>query len=178
MKVKIPVKKMMIKKPVTAKTIDTVMEVAKKMAENRVGSTVIEENGKPIGIITETDLTKKIVALGKDPSKIKAEDIMSTPIVFVNPEDDYTMAVEKMKKHKIKRLPVIENGKVVGIITSTDIARTVPDFIEILKERINMKMSEPLLENAVTSGICEVCGNYSEFLIYDDEQWVCENCRE
>ncbi|MBU5687930.1 MAG: CBS domain-containing protein [Candidatus Aenigmarchaeota archaeon] len=178
MKVKIPVKKMMIKKPLTAKTTDTVMEVAKKMAENRVGSAVIEENGNPIGIITETDLTKKIVALGKDPSKIKAEDIMSTPIVFVTPEDDYTIAVEKMKKHKIKRLPVIENGKVVGIVTSTDIARTVPDFIEILKERINMKMSKPLIENAITSGICEVCGNYSEFLVYEDEQWVCESCRD
>ncbi|MEM4397395.1 MAG: CBS domain-containing protein [Candidatus Woesearchaeota archaeon] len=178
MKVKIPVKKMMIKKPLTAKTTDTVMEVAKKMAENRVGSAVIEENGNPIGIITETDLTKKIVALGKDPSKIKAEDIMSTPIVFVTPEDDYTIAVEKMKKHKIKRLPVIENGKVVGIVTSTDIASAVPDFIEILKERINMKMSKPLIENAITSGICEVCGNYSEFLVYEDEQWVCESCRD
>lgn len=178
MKVNITVKKMMIKKPLTAKTTDTVMDVAKKMAENRVGSAVIEEDGKPIGIITETDLTKKIVALAKDPSKIKAEEIMSTPIVFVSPEDDYTVAVEKMKKHKIKRLPVIENGKVIGIVTSTDIARTVPDFIEILKERINMRMSKPFIENAITSGICEVCGNYSEFLVYEDDQWVCEDCKD
>jgi len=178
MKVKIPVKKMMIKKPLTAKTTDTVMEVAKKMAENRVGSAVIERNGNPVGIITETDFTKKIVSLGKDPSKIAAEEIMSSPLVFVGPDDDYTEAVEKMKKHKVKRLPVIDNGKVVGIITATDIARAVPDFVEILTERMNMRMSKPMLETAITSGICEVCGNYSEFLVYEDDQWVCENCRE
>jgi len=78
----------------------------------------------------------------------------------------------------VKRLPVIENGKVVGIVTSTDIARTVPDFMEILKERLEMRMSKPMIETAVTSGICEVCGNYSEYLVYEDEQWVCEDCRE
>jgi CBS domain-containing protein len=178
MKIKIPVKKMMIKKPVTAEKTETVLKVAKKMAENRVGSVVIEDNGNPIGIITETDLTKKIVALGKDPAKTKAEDIMSSPIVFVNPEDDYSVAVEKMRKHKVKRLPVIENGKVIGIVTSTDIARTVPDFIDIIKERLEMKISKPSIESAVTSGICEVCGNYSEFLVYEDDQWVCENCRD
>jgi CBS domain-containing protein len=175
---KIPVKKMMIKNPLVAKTTDTVMEVAKKMAERRVGSAIIEENGNPVGIITETDLTKKIVALGKDPSKIKAEEIMSSPLVFVKPDDDYSIAVEKMKKHKIKRLPVIDNGKLVGIVTSTDIARTVPELMEILKERLMMRLSKPLIESAVTAGICEVCGNYSEYLVFEDDQWVCEECRE
>jgi len=175
---KIPVKKMMIKNPLVAKTTDTVMEVAKKMAERRVGSAIIEENGNPVGIITETDLTKKIVALGKDPSKIKAEEIMSSPLVFVKPDDDYSIAVEKMKKHKIKRLPVIDNGKLVGIVTSTDIARTVPELMDILKERLTMRLSKPLIESAVTAGICEVCGNYSEYLVFEDDQWVCEECRE
>jgi CBS domain-containing protein len=178
MKVKIPVEKIMIKKPLVVDKTETVMSVAKKMAENRVGSAIIQDNGNPVGIITETDFTKKIVSLGKDPSKIKVEEIMSTPIVFVNPKDDYSVAVEKMRKHKVKRLPVIENGKVVGIVTSTDIARTVPDFMEILKERLEMRMSKPMIETAVTSGICEVCGNYSEYLVYEDEQWVCEDCRE
>jgi CBS domain-containing protein len=175
---KIPVKKIMIKNTLVAKRTETVMEVAKKMAERRVGSAIIEDNGNPVGIITETDLTKKIVALGKDPSKIKVEEIMSSPLVFVRPEDDYNTAVEKMKKHKIKRLPVIDNGKLVGIVTSTDIARTVPELMEILKERMMMRMSKPLIETAVTAGICEVCGNYSEYLVFEDDQWVCENCKE
>ena len=175
---KIPVNKIMIKHPLVVEKTETVMEVARRMAERRVGSAIIEDNGNPVGIITETDLTKKIVALGKDPSKIKAEEIMSSPLVFVKPDDDYTVAVEKMKKHKIKRLPVIDSGKVVGIITSTDIARTIPEFMEILKERLVMRMSKPLIESAVTAGICEVCGNYSEYLVFEDDQWVCENCRE
>ena len=177
MRVKILVEKMMIKKPLVVEKTETVMDTARKMTEKRVGSAIIEDNGNPIGIITETDLTKKIVALGKDPSKTRVEEIMSTPIVFVNPKDDYSVAVDKMKQHKIKRLPVIENGKVVGIVTSTDIARTVPDFMEILKERLEMRMVKPMIETAVTSGICEVCGNYSEYLVYEDDQWVCEDCR-
>ncbi|MEM2175614.1 MAG: CBS domain-containing protein [Candidatus Micrarchaeia archaeon] len=178
MDLKIPVKKIMIKKVLTAKTTDSVMEVAKKMAENRVGSIIVEENGNPVGIITETDLTKKIVAKGKDPAKTEAKEIMSTPLVFVNSNVDASVAVEKMRKHKIKRLPVIENGKVVGILTTTDIATTIPEYVEILKERMRMRTTFPAIEDAITSGICEVCGNYSDNLVFKDDQWMCEDCRE
>ncbi|MCS7123521.1 MAG: CBS domain-containing protein [Candidatus Aenigmarchaeota archaeon] len=178
MPLKLPVKKVMRKKVVTAKTDESAMHVAIKMAEKRVGSVIIEENGNPVGIITERDLTKKIVASGKNPKEIKAKEIMSSPLVFVAPNDDSSIAVEKMKKHKIKRLPVIENGKVVGIVTTTDLAITIPEYVEILKERMAMKASKPLIQNAITSGICEVCGNYSDSLMFEDDQWMCEDCRE
>ncbi|MBU5689711.1 MAG: CBS domain-containing protein [Candidatus Aenigmatarchaeota archaeon] len=178
MVMKIKVENVMTKKPLTVNKNEDVSTVAQKMVANRVGSIIVQDNGNPIGIITETDLVKKIVATSQDPKKLKAEDIMSSPLVFVKPDDDYSAAVEKMRKHKIKRIPVIQNGKVVGIVTTTDIARTVPEMIEILKERLSMKAAKPIIQNSIASGLCDVCGNYSDFLVFEDDQWICENCRE
>ncbi|MCX8178511.1 MAG: CBS domain-containing protein [Candidatus Aenigmarchaeota archaeon] len=174
----VKVEKIMTKKPLTVNKNDDIASVAKKMAENRIGSAIVQDNGNPIGIITETDLVKKIVAASLDAKKFKAKDIMSHPLVFVTPNDDYKVAVEKMRKHKIKRIPVIDSGKVVGIVTTTDIARTVPEMIEILKERTGMKSTQPIIKTAVASGLCEICGNYSDFLVFEDDQWICEVCRE
>jgi CBS domain-containing protein len=103
-----------------------VQTASKIMAKHRVGSIIIVKKNKPIGIITETDLNKKVVARALDPKKLKVKDIMSSPLVFILPSEDIIAAVEKMKKHRIKRMPVVEHGEIVGIITDTDIARASP----------------------------------------------------
>jgi len=172
------VKEIMTKPAVQINHNVTVQMAAKEMVKSRVGSIVVVKNKRPVGIITETDLNKKIVAPGKDPKKIKAIEIMSSPIVFSEPNDDIETAVEKMEKHKIKRLPVIEKGKVVGIITNTDIARASPEMIDILNFRLKMRAESPSIRESSTSGICEVCGGYSDDLRFVNDQWVCENCRE
>ncbi len=172
------VKNIMTKPVIQVNYNKTVQEAAKIMVKHRVGSIIVVKNNNPIGIITETDVNKKIVAPGKDPKKVTAEKIMSTPVVFSSPNDDVITTVEKMKKYRIKRIPVVDKGKIVGIVTDTDIARASPDMLDILNFRLKMREEEPSLEESSTSGLCESCGAYSEDLRCVDEEWVCENCRE
>jgi len=82
-----------------------------------------------------------------------------------------------MKKFKIRRFPVVSGGKIVGILTNTDIARVSPEMIDVLNLRLKMRMQLPTLEKGTTTGICEICENYSEDLIFVNNRWVCENCR-
>ena len=178
MEEKIKVKEIMTREPLTVDKETLVTETAKLMAKRRVGSVIVMDNGKPIGIVTETDLTKRVVATARDPTKTKIKEIMSSPLVFVSPEDSYEVAVEKMKKYKIKRIPVIENGKIMGILTTTDIARTTPNMLDLLEARLLMRQSQPEIMETSTSGICEICGNYSYNLTYENDQWVCEECKE
>jgi len=178
MAIKVLVGKIMTKNPLTIDRNETVLKAAQYMSKKRVGCVIVVDNKKPVGILTDTDLTKRIVATARDPAKTKVGDVMSTPLIFVKPDDDYTVVVEKMKKHKIKRIPVLDKGKIVGILTTTDIARTVPEMIDILEARMEMKTSEPSIEESSTSGICEICGNYSDNLTFENDQWVCENCTD
>jgi len=178
MPIGILVKTMMTRPPVKIESNASVQAAAKEMVKHRVGSIIIVKKKNPIGIITETDLNKKIVARGKDPRKLKVMDIMSSPIVFTHPNDDLEVAVEKMEGHKIKRLPVVDKGKIVGVITNTDIARASPEMIDILNFRLKMRNELPAIKETSTSGICESCGGYSGDLRFENDQWVCENCRD
>jgi len=173
----IKVKNMMTKRIVSADQSDTVQKIAKKMAQQRVGSIIIMKDNKPIGIVTETDIIKRIVAPAKDPKKINSKDIMSSPIIHVKPEDDIYDVVYKMKKFKIRRFPVVKMGKIVGILTNTDIARVSPEMIDVLNLRLKMRSEVPSLNEGITSGICQSCENYSENLIFVNNEWVCEDCR-
>ena len=82
-----------------------------------------------------------------------------------------------MKKFKIRRFPVVKNGKIVGILTNTDIARVSPEMIDVLNLRLKMRTGLPAIEMGTTTGTCEVCENYSENLQFVNNKWVCESCR-
>ncbi len=178
MKLGIQVKEIMTKRIVTIDQEKTVQQAAKKMVKSRVGSIIVLKKNKPIGIITETDMNKRVVALAKDPKKLKAKDIMSSPIVFIDPNDDISEVVDKMKKYKIRRFPVIKKGKIIGILTHTDIARVSPEMMDVLNFRLKMRASIPSIVEGSTSGLCEICGNYSDDLRFVNDQWICEACRE
>ncbi len=171
-------KQIMTKPAIKIEYGKTVQEAAKKMVKHRVGSIIVIKKNKAVGIITETDLNKRIVAQAKDPRKVKVEEVMSSPMVFCKPNDDIALVVEKMKKHKIKRIPVIEKGKIVGIVTNTDIARASPELMDILNFRLKMRSYLPSIKESSTTGICDVCGEYSDDLKFEDGEWVCERCRE
>ena len=172
------VKNIMTKRIVTADQDDTVQKIAKKMVKYRVGSIIVTRKERPIGIITETDINKRVVAPAKDPKKLKAKDIMSSPIVHVRPNNDVSDIVHKMKKFKIRRFPVVENGKIIGIVTNTDIARVSPEMIDVLNLRLKMRRGMPVIAKGISSGICEICENYSENLMFVNDKWICEECRQ
>jgi len=175
---KILVKTIMAKPVITIDVNKSVREAALSMSEKRVGAIVVVKKDKPVGILTDADIIKKVVARSKDPKKTNIKDIMASPLIFITPDENILNAEEKMRKHRVKRLPVIRNGKIIGIVSNTDIARASPLMIDVLNFRLKMKKFTPQISEATTSGTCEICGNYSGNLIFVNDQWLCEECRE
>ncbi len=102
-----------------------VMYAASIMKERARGSLVVVDNGKPVGIITERDIVRRLVADGKSASATKVGEIMSTPLISVGPEATVAAAVRVMYENGIRRLPIVEDDRVIGMLTVTDLARVL-----------------------------------------------------
>jgi|TARA_B100001964_G_C14209146_1_gene589614 CBS domain-containing protein len=103
----------------------SISEVAGIMDEKSIGSVLIEEDNRIIGIMTERDILRKIVAKKENPDILRAKDIMSCPIITIDIEEDIEVASRKMCHHKIRRLIVTENDEIIGKITANSIARNL-----------------------------------------------------
>ncbi len=99
------------------------LEAAKIMSEKGISSVFVVKDGQPVGIVSERDFIKKICAKELPVAQVKMEDIMSKILTTADPETPIEVAVQRMVNHKIRRLPIIDNGKLVGIITVTDLAK-------------------------------------------------------
>ena len=171
------VKDIMVK-PMSIDLNKTVKSAGLLMKKTRVGSLIVTKNNKPIGIITDSDIIKKIVAQDKKPSAIKIKDIMSAPLVVIPPNKTMLDATRKMKNNNIKRIPVVSKGKLVGIVTLSDIAKTSPEMLDLLEYRLKMKEFPMEIKEEFTSGICDSCGSYSEHLENVEGKWFCESCKD
>jgi len=124
-------------KDVVAVTPDTnVQRCAEVMAAEHVDSAIVAENKEIMGIVTEKDLARKVVAKGLDAEEITVKDIMTTELVTVEPNKSLYEAMILLNKKKIKHLPVLENNVLVGIITVMDILKVQPSYMEILATKI------------------------------------------
>lgn len=117
------VRDIMTKSIVTIDGDKTALEAAKLMAEKGISSLFIMKDAKLAGIVTERDFIKKVCAKELPISEVKVADIMSKILTTADPEMPIEVAVQRMINHKIRRLPIIENSKTVGIITVTDLAK-------------------------------------------------------
>lgn len=113
---------------------DTVHKAVKLMNKHEIGCLVVVLKGKPIGIITERDMLQRVLAKSVDPEKITVSDIMSAPLIMGKPKMEIENAVRLMFKTKIKKLPVVQRGKLIGLVTLTDLTRFQPHMIRILKK--------------------------------------------
>ncbi len=155
----------------------TVIEAAKIMKKRKIGNVLVVKNNQPIGILTESDILRKIVAEGKNPSKTKIMDVMSTPVLITDPYISIEDAMKKMAKCNVRRLPVTENGKLIGIITQRDISRISPILHEISQEWHDItNRDETFYKKQVFSGICEDCNTLSSKLKNVDGRLLCEDC--
>lgn len=116
------IRDVMTKNPVCISADQPVFEAAKKMMEANVGDIIVEENGKPRGILTDRDIVVRAVAEHRDPDSTKIGEICSKDIVSVKSDDAIDRAVELMRDKAIRRVPVIDGGKVVGIVSLGDLA--------------------------------------------------------
>ena len=136
------VEDVMVRDVVTIDENSTVREAADVMNKFEIGCLIAVKKGKAVGIITERDLLKRVVAEARDVDKTKVKAVMSSPLVVVEPSMDLEEAVKLMFQMKIKKLPVVEEKRLVGLVSLTDIARFQPQMIKILKQLV-MRQAAP-----------------------------------
>lgn len=105
---------------ITVNLSTTAFQVAKMMEQGGIGAILVQDNSNPVGIVTDRDFATKIAAKNL-PFDTPVEKIMSSPLITINHNEPISAAAQRMTSKKIRKLAVTENGKVVGIITSTDL---------------------------------------------------------
>ncbi len=116
------VKDLMTKNVVTVDADKTVIEAATLMSQNDIGDLIVMDNKMPVGIVTERDLVRRVLADGK-PRETKVSEVMTAPLKVIDPEAPIKEAARRMVNRRIRRLPVIKDNKLVGIITAADFAK-------------------------------------------------------
>jgi CBS domain-containing protein len=108
----------------------SVVEAAKTVIKFTIGLLIVLKDGKPVGVITERDFVERVVAREANPKKLTASEIMSSPLITIDPDEDIIRASELMQRYHIRRLPVVKDGVIQGVITSRDIAQHCGDYID------------------------------------------------
>ena len=171
---RVPLREVMNRRLTTIGIDATVAKAAKAMCHDEVGSVIILDHNKPIGIVTEEDLACKVVALDLKPSTVHVNDIMSTPLITVSAEKTVGDAAKMMVKHKVRRLPVIdEHRKVIGIVTVRDLLAVSNEQNDVLMDLIEINREE-----TVDPGMCGRCSQMSDDLKRVDGVMLCPPCRE
>jgi len=124
------VKDIMNKDVKTIEPGNTVQEAAARMAKYNVGSLIVTKDGSLQGIVTERDITDKVVARALSAARVKVSAIMTKDVILISPERDIEDAAEVMIEKNVKKLPVIKGDSLVGIITSMDIVLAQPKLME------------------------------------------------
>ncbi|MFL6308636.1 MAG: cyclic nucleotide-binding/CBS domain-containing protein [Nitrososphaera sp.] len=163
---------------VSASPDNTIYDIAKKMKEENIGSIIIIENDKPLGIVTDWDIVSKGLVNDVKPSHIKAKDVMKE-LHTIESEESITEAARQLRKHNIKRLGVVYKNRLVGIISSSDVIAVTPDLVEIVSEKSTIIRGELGIARSASnvSGFCDQCGEWSDLLQYDEGTFICEVCR-
>ena len=122
----------------TVRTDDSVLDAVMKMNKFRIGSVIVTINNRPVGIITERNIMERIVQPRLDPGIVKAKDIMSSPLVTVSSYSAIEEAAKIMADKQVKTLPIVEEDKILGVITTSDVVRSSPTLLGILEELLKV----------------------------------------
>jgi CBS domain-containing protein len=133
------VRDMMTTNPRTATPDLPVAEAAQLMQSEDVGSLPVVDGDRLVGVITDRDMAVRVVAEGKDPNSTTVGEIHSQGPVTTSPNEDLDEALRKMARHQVRRAPVVDEGRLVGILAQADIAReaeshTTGEFVEDVSE--------------------------------------------
>lgn len=161
---------------ITVDESESSARVSELMVKHNVGSIIVVNRRKnPVGIITERDIVKRVVSRNLVPSKVKASEIMSRPLMTIDSATEITDAMKRMKASRVKRFVVMEKGNLTGIVSSSDILRITPTLIDIAGEK-SLAGVVPERERVGLAGYCDQCGAWSENLKQGDGSFLCEDC--
>ena len=162
---------------ITIKETDSVLAAAKLMKKHEIGCVVVVgKSGEPKGLITERDVVRRVTAFDLVPSKVQSGKSMTKPGSIIEASASVTEAAKQMRELKIRRLIVLQNGKLKGIITSNDIVDITPALIDVMAEKSKISPVEKVKESAPLSGYCDRCGSWADELKSQDGQFLCDDC--
>ncbi len=141
MKTGVSVVDAMTHSPVTVMPTKSLEFCAKLMKEKNIGSLIVEQDKKLLGIITEWDVVRKVVADGRDPKFMRAEDIMENKVVTIEPDKDVFEALVTMRNSDIRHLPVVNGSELLGFLTLKDVLKIQPELFDILLEKVEAGIS-------------------------------------
>ncbi|MBE0512301.1 CBS domain-containing protein [Candidatus Bathyarchaeota archaeon] len=175
------VKDVMSSPVITVDEDATVDKAAQLMAKGHIGCIIVtSKEEKPLGIITETDFVTRVLAKNIQPSKLTAKEVMTSPLITVDPDETLSETARRMSQLNIRRLGVMYKGKLVGIISSKDILAITPELIEIIQEKARIERGTAVevgSESVPLAGSCEHCGRWSDGLTEVEGNFLCEECR-
>lgn len=156
--------------------------VAELMEKHDLGCIVVTtKEDKPIGIITERDLVLRVLAKNVKPDTLRAEEVMTAPLITIEPDATITDTARRMSRLNIRRLGVVYRGKLVGIISSKDVLAIMPDLLETIQEKTLIEgentSEEQQQEQAPLTGYCDHCGTWSDTLTDVNGEYLCEDCK-
>jgi signal-transduction protein with cAMP-binding, CBS, and nucleotidyltransferase domain len=166
----------MSRPPITAKETETVAGVSKLMGKHDIGCVIIvDKAGNPAGIITERDIVQRVAARNVLPSELKVAQTMSKPVAIISPGVTVNDAAKFMNHRKIRRLAVIDGGKLVGIVTMKDILQVTPAIIDLATEKSRAGLESPRTRVSL-GGYCDECETWSDNLVQKDGTFLCSDC--
>lgn len=122
------VEDVMVKSIITIDASTSALEAAETMNKYDIGCLIVVDGRKPIGIVTERDMLKRVLLQRRNPRKTSVNDVMSKPLIVSKPKTELRDAVRVMNERRFKRLPVIEDGNLLGLVSLTDIVRSMAYF--------------------------------------------------
>ena len=180
MRTRVLVKDIMSSPVITIDENASIREVAQLMGQHNIECIIVTgRSGKPLGIITEKDLVAGVLAKDVVPSKLNAKEVMTSPLITVDPDETLSGAARRMSRLNIRRLGVMYKGNLVGIVSSRDILAITPELIEIIRERARIEVAtvEEAPEHPPLAGYCDQCGQWSDTLREAEGNFLCEECR-
>jgi len=153
----------------------TISEAARLLNTFRVGGMPVVENGKLVGMLTERDIMRGVVAADRKPADVKVSDIMTAPPrVTGTIDEDLSSLADKITKFDVTRVPIIDkDGKLVGIVTNRDVLNNSKEYMEVLLEQARVKGE--LKDDYSAFGKCELCQR-SSHLLFQKNRFVCDDC--
>ncbi len=176
------VDEIMTKHVITVTPHTSVKVCAQLMIENKIGSVIVfNKENTLLGIITKENMIKHVIAESADPEKLKAFEIMTSPVITASPKMPIIKAMEKMFKEGIRHLLIMSpEKKLLGICTDTDLFKVVPELILLEQEYLKFVESEQDMQeeqdNEDFTGYCDECKEFSDRLRTVNGIYICPRC--
>jgi signal-transduction protein with cAMP-binding, CBS, and nucleotidyltransferase domain len=157
-------------------------KVAELMQKHDLGCIIVTgKDTKPLGIITERDLVERVLAKNVKPDEVKAKDVMTSPLMTIEPDATIAESARRMSRLNIRRLGVVYKGQLTGLLSSKDVLAVMPELLETIQENALIegenRAEEATEESTPLAGNCDRCGVWSEDLKEVNGELLCEDCR-